>query len=152
MGERELDRTTQNGASFWIAIAVAGIMVLGGVGLAGAVMVMSPDRHGASPMPATAMAGATLDLDLVSNQIAGHYHFASAHRSMFETVPCFCGCEAMLGHRSLLDCFVRADGAGWEPHAAGCAVCIEESQMIRRMLGRGVAPESIPNAVIDRFE
>lgn len=151
MDEPDLDRTTQAPASFRIAVAVASIMVLGGIGLAGAVMVMSPD-HAPTAMPATSMAGATLDLDLVSNQIAGHYHFASAHRSTFETVPCFCGCETMLGHRSLLDCFVRADGAGWEPHAAGCAVCIEESQMIRGMLGRGAAPESIPSAVIDRFE
>ncbi len=147
MDEAPLDHdTASNRAPMWIAIAVVSAMVLGGLGLTGAVMVMSPhDRGGA------VMGVGMLDLDTVSAEIAGHYHFASAHRSMYGTVPCFCGCDAMLGHRSLRDCFLHADGAGWEPHASGCAICIEESQMIRGMLGRGVPPESIPGAVIDRF-
>lgn len=130
----------------WIAIAVVSVMVLGGVGVGSAVMVMSPHDAG-QPILAAAM----LDLETVSAQVAGHYHFADAHRSMYETVPCFCGCDAMLGHRSLIDCFVRTDAAGWDAHASGCAVCIEESQMVRRMLGSGVSPESIPGVVIDRF-
>lgn len=141
------------GASFRIAFAVAAAMVLAGAGLVGAVMAASPRDHGT---PAMAAPGAqpevvTLDLETVSQRIAGHYHFADAHRSTFRTVPCFCGCETMLGHRNLLDCFVRPDGAGWEPHASGCAVCIQESQMIRTMLAKGIPPHSIPNAVIDRF-
>ncbi len=135
-----------NRAPMWIAVAVVTVMVLGGLGVTGAVMVMSPHGTGGS-----VMAGSMLDLDSVSAQTAAHYHFASAHRSMYGTVPCFCGCDAMLGHRSLRDCFVRPDGAGWDAHASGCAVCIEESQMVRRMLGRGVPPESIPGVVIDRF-
>lgn len=147
MEESELERgAPPNRAPMWIAIAVVSVMVLGAIGVGGAVMVMSPHRTG-QPV----MAASMLDLDTVSAQVAGHYHFAAAHRSMYETVPCFCGCDAMLGHRSLLDCFVRADAAGWDAHASGCAVCIEESQMVRRMLDRGVSPESIPGVVIDRF-
>ena len=148
MDEAEVDRgTPPNRAPMWIAIAVVSLMVVGGAAVTGAVMLMSP--HGAGR---SVMAGSMLDLNTVSAQVAGHYHFASAHRSMYETVPCFCGCDAMLGHRSLLDCFVRADGAGWDAHASGCAVCIDESQMVQRMLGRGVPPESIPGVIIDRYE
>lgn len=134
-------------APFWVAVVVATTMVVGGVVVVGGVMMSSPDDHVASVAP-----GGTLDLDTVSAELAAHYHFADAHRSMYEAVPCFCGCEAMLDHRSLLDCFVRPDGSGWERHASGCAVCVQESRMVRRMLGNGMAPQAISSAVIDRFE
>lgn len=45
----------------------------------------------------------------------------------FEEVACYCGCEAMLEHRHLLDCFVRPDG-GWERHAVGCGICQAEAR------------------------
>jgi hypothetical protein len=56
----------------------------------------------------------------------------------------------MLAHRSLLQCFVRPDG-GWERHASGCAVCTEESSVVRSMLADGAGVHAIRTAVIDQF-
>lgn len=133
--------------AFWVALALATTMIVGGVVVVGGVMMASPDDHIASVAP-----GGSFDLASASPELAAHYHFADAHRSLFQQVPCYCGCEAMLDHRSLLDCFVRPDGSGWERHASGCAICVQESRMVRRMLGTGMAPYAISHAVIDRFE
>jgi uncharacterized protein with PCYCGC motif len=124
-------------------IAAALVIVLAGVG--GWAM-----RHD-TPMPSSGQAMSGLMLNTVPPEIATHYHFADAHPSVYEQVPCFCGCDQMLGHRSLLDCFVRPDGSGWEPHASGCGVCIQESQMIRRMLARGVSPNQISDTIVAHY-
>jgi hypothetical protein len=123
-------------------VAAALVIVLAGVG--GWAM-----RHD-TPMPSGPVVGGLM-LNTVSPEIASHYHFADAHPSVYERVPCFCGCDQMLGHRSLLDCFVKPEGAGWEPHASGCGVCIQESQMIRRMLARGVSPNQISDTIVAQY-
>jgi hypothetical protein len=69
---------------------------------------------------------------------------------VYSEVPCFCGCDATLDHRFLLDCFVRPDGR-WEAHASGCGVCLEEGRMIRSMLAGGSATAEIRAEVIDAF-
>ena len=92
----------------------------------------------------------TLDLATVEPAVAEHYHAAEAHRSLYADIPCYCGCEEFLGHRHLADCFLRP-GAGYEPHAAGCGVCLAESSLVRDLLADGTDPEAIPGAVIARF-
>jgi hypothetical protein len=87
-----------------------------------------------------------IDLADLAPSVAAHYHLAAEHPRAFGQVPCFCGCEATLDHRSLLDCFVRP-GGGWERHASGCAVCIDESEMVRTMLARG-SPVSLIRAEV----
>jgi len=124
--------------------AVFVIVAAGGVGFA--------MRHNAPMYPAGQPAMAGFMLSSVSPEMASHYHFADAHPSMYEQVPCFCGCDTMLGHRSLLDCFVKPDGSGWESHASGCAVCTQESQMIRRMLDRGIPPDQIASSIIAHYD
>jgi hypothetical protein len=94
---------------------------------------------------------APLDLASIPHQIAGHYHAARDLADTYGQVPCFCGCEEFLGHRKLYDCFVRADGPGWEAHAAGCGVCIAESTTVRDLTGAGSDPTAIATAVIDRY-
>lgn len=71
------------------------------------------------------------------------YQGAHAHRQIYEQVPCFCGCEAMLGHRHLYDCFMRADGR-WEAHAVGCGVCLGEADQIEELLA---AEETDPSVI-----
>jgi hypothetical protein len=82
--------------------------------------------------------------------VVEHYDFARANADVYEQVPCFCGCQDMLAHRNLEDCFVTADGA-WESHASGCQVCIEESQMVMRMMGGGMAPEMMHDRIVASF-
>jgi hypothetical protein len=92
-----------------------------------------------------------LDLASVPPAIAEHYHFAAAHEDELRHVPCFCGCEEFLGHRDLYDCFVHADGAGWDTHAAGCGVCIAEAITARHLLEAGRSPTEVRDAVIEQF-
>jgi hypothetical protein len=84
------------------------------------------------------------------HRTAEHYRFAAAHAGVYEQVPCFCGCEAMLAHRSLLDCFVRPEG-GWERHASACSVCLDESEMVRSMLARGSPTERIRSEIVAAY-
>ena len=133
---------------------------LGAAGLLAAVAVVtvlsagagSPREVGHPPTGAPPPgAVAPLDLTTVSASIAAHYHFAADHFAEFEQIPCWCGCEQFLGHRHLGDCFVRADGRGWEAHAAGCGVCIGEAVTARRMLDEGRTPAEIKTAVDVQF-
>jgi len=89
-------------------------------------------------------------LDGLPAMMVQHYGFASANPGIYEQVPCFCGCADMLGHRNLEDCFVTPDGA-WESHAAGCQVCIQESQMVMRMMGRGMGPQMMNDRITAEF-
>lgn len=99
----------------------------------------------------TAEEPAPLDLATLSHDIAGHYRSAAEHPDAYQNVPCFCGCQEFLGHRDLYDCFVRADDAGWEAHAARCGVCIAESTLVLEQLDAGATPDQARNAVLDRF-
>jgi hypothetical protein len=119
-----------------IAAATAGVLVLAGGG---------PGEPGMRVAP-----GGAVELADVPNHVAMHYRFAANHRPVYREVPCFCGCDGTLEHRFLLDCFVRPDGA-WEIHAAGCAVCIEESEMIRVMLAKGATAGQIRTEIVSRY-
>jgi hypothetical protein len=84
----------------------------------------------------------------VPEQVAVLYRAAHDHADVYAQIPCFCGCEAMLGHRHLLDCFARPDG-GWEAHALGCGVCLGEARQVEELLAAGVGdPGAIKEAVI----
>lgn len=138
-------------AGVWAIALIAPVLV---VALAIVVVVattrgdaVDPTGHG----PAAGLAAAPLDLASVSPGIAGHFTYAKAHPEAFSQIPCYCGCEEFLGHRNLYDCFVRADGKGWDAHAAGCGVCIGESVIARRLLEEGQDPAAARTAVIEQF-
>jgi hypothetical protein len=128
---------------------LAAVMIIAAGGIVGLV------AHGT--MDHSTMAGGmsgdhmAFMLDAVPGDIASHYGFASEHRDLFSMIPCYCGCEATLDHRHLYDCFVRPEG-GWESHASGCSVCIDESKMARRLLQTGAHPEEIRDTIVARYE
>ena len=134
--------------SFGIALGIGVAFVLiAAAGVTTAVVMGGPnhvtERVGVAP-------GGEIDVSSLTMDMQQHYQFAAAHPGTYQSVPCFCGCEAMLEHRSLLDCFVRPDG-GWERHASGCAVCIDESSMVQRMLNKGATDAAIRSSVIDTY-
>jgi hypothetical protein len=93
--------------------------------------------------------GGVLAPEDVPPGLAAHYQAAQDHGGIFGSVPCFCGCEEMLGHRHLGDCFVRADGQGLEAHALGCGVCLGEAQQVMDLLAAGIEdPDQIRDAVV----
>lgn len=98
-------------------------------------------------------AGTTADFspDTLTPVVAGHYRHAADHPDVYAAVPCYCGCDSFADHANLSDCFVRPDGGGWDPHAAGCGVCQDEAVALRRLLDDGQSIPHIRAAIIDQF-
>lgn len=93
--------------------------------------------------------GGVLAAEDVPPAVESHYQAAQDHKDVFASVPCFCGCQEMLDHRHLADCFVRADGQGLEAHALGCGVCLGEAQQVMDLLAADVDdPDQIKEAVV----
>jgi hypothetical protein len=132
-----------------------GVLLLVAAGVVGVSMSMSGGSHqmmwgGPEQRAAEEAAPAGFQLDMMPAHLTQHYGFAKANPSVYEQVPCFCGCQDMLGHRNLEDCFVTPDGA-WESHASGCQVCIDESRMLMRMMAGGASPDLIRQRIVDQF-
>ena len=105
-----------------VAALAAGISLL----IAGASGADTPHAMG-GPLPVT------VDLAKVAPETAALYRYAADHPADFAQIRCYCGCDAMLGHRNLADCYVTPAGA-WDAHASGCAVCADEATTVRRHL------------------
>lgn len=102
-------------------------------------------------MGAVAPPGVLLPDD-VPPALVEFYDAAQTHMATFEAIPCFCGCEEMLGHRHLGDCFVRPDGSGLEAHALGCGVCLGEAAQVMALIDAGVVDVGeIEAAVVARW-
>jgi hypothetical protein len=136
-----------------LALLIGIVVVVGAVTTVIVALSIGGGDHDAAATAAASPHGAVapLDLSTVSDDIAGHYRFAAAHAAELAQIPCWCGCQQFLGHRNLADCFVRADGAGWEAHAAGCGVCNAEAVIAERMLGEGHSPLDVKVAVDSQF-
>jgi len=137
-----------------LGVAVALMVAAGVVGVTigmrgGTYGMMGSDR---GPVRATTVAAAAdgFQLDMVPAHLVQHYELARANPDVYAQVPCFCGCQEMLAHRNLEDCFVTPDG-GWESHASGCQICIQESQMLMRMMGRDMGAGMMADRVIAEF-
>jgi hypothetical protein len=138
---------TTGGRTFTIVVVAVSLVVLAAA-TAGVLVV----ARGGHDEPAMRVApGGVVDLAEVPEHISAHYRFAAEHPHAYRAVPCFCGCDATLEHRFLLDCFVRASDGRWEAHASGCAVCIRESEIIRSMLAEGASIGQIRAEVIGRY-
>lgn len=132
---------------WWIAAVEAAIVavIVAGVGL----LVVGADGADANHAMAAPTA-VTVDLATVPADIADNYHYADEHRDAFAQIPCYCGCDKMLGHRNLTDCYITATGA-WDAHASGCAVCSQETVAAREQLDAGVTPAETAAAIIQQY-
>ena len=140
--------TRSPSTSFAIALGIGLAFLLIAAGTATTAVMMGGPNHASERVgvaPGGELALASLPMDMQQ-----HYRFAAAHPRTYGDVPCFCGCEAMLDHRSLLDCFVRP-GGGWERHASGCAVCIDESAMVKHMVAKGSTDAAIRASVVAAY-
>lgn len=127
---------------------LAALVVIG----AGVVWAARPSPHPSSGGPGMAMVApdGVLDLASVSSAVAAEYDYAAGHGDAYRQMRCWCGCKQAFAHRSLLDCFVRADGA-WEAHGAYCAVCISEAMTAHRRLDAGDTPAGIARDLDAQF-
>lgn len=131
----------------WRILALLVVVLMAAGGAAALVASTNDDGGGTHDMAAAA----PLELASVSESIAGHYRFAESHQAELSAIPCFCGCEEFLDHRNLYDCFVRADGAGYDSHAAGCGVCIGEAAVAADLLGDGVPAATVAERIVEQF-
>jgi hypothetical protein len=102
----------------------------------------------------TTMAGRDappIELTGLRPKIAAQYRHAETHADLYRSVPCYCGCDRFADHADLYDCYVRADGAGYDAHAAGCAICQAEAEQVRRLVEQGRTPAEIRRLIIDQF-
>lgn len=130
-------------------LAVASAVAAGSITWAG-VRWFGSDGSASGPPMIEVAPGGLLDPADVPEGLAVYYRAAVDHGDVFAQVPCFCGCEEMLGHRHLRDCFVRADG--WEAHALGCGVCLGEAAQVIDLLAAGETDSQvIRDAVIARW-
>jgi hypothetical protein len=134
-----------------VLLIVAGAAVGVAMGTRGGTRAMMWGGPDARVEAGAAEAPTGFTLDGMAAHMVAHYGFARGNPRVYEQIPCYCGCQEMLGHRNLEDCFVTPDGA-WDSHASGCQVCIDESQMVMRMMGRGMGMNTIRDRVIAAYE
>lgn len=138
--------------SWWaLAVAIAALAAAGwllatnpGTGLTGT------DATEEAPAMLAVAPGGTVDLASLPAVQQELYLAAAADPEAFEAVTCYCGCEAFLDHRHLLDCFVRPDG-GWERHATGCGVCLAEARDVIDLRADGTPTSEIARHIDDRY-
>lgn len=108
-----------------------------------------------TPAPAMTMGGGRdpgpISLESMTPTVAAMYRHAADHQDVYERVPCYCGCDSFADHRNLYDCFLRTDGAGYEAHGAGCAICQAEAREVQRLSASGRSGPEIRADVIDQF-
>lgn len=136
------------------AYLIAGVFLMIGftIAMSSAQPPPASDKPEVAALMVEVAPGGVVAPEDVPETVSVFYLGAHQHPDVFGVVPCFCGCEEMLNHKNLLDCFARPDGSGWEAHALGCGVCLAEADQILKMLEQGVSdPAVIREAVIDRF-
>jgi hypothetical protein len=148
------DGPPRSAGAVGVWLAALAIPVVAILGVAAVIAGSGSDDLAATAAPTASSTSAEvppLDLAMVPASTASHYHAARADPDTYRHVPCFCGCEEFLGHSDLYDCFVRADGEGWDAHAAGCGICIAESISVQDLLEGGHDAASIRTEVISQY-
>lgn len=131
-----------------LGVVIASVLVVSGLNTPDETdTVISSEQDMGAVSPPGVVAPADVPAALVD-----YYEGARTHFVTFEQIPCFCGCEEMLGHRHLGDCFIRSDGSGLEAHALGCGVCLGEAAQVIEAIDAGeVDPVEIREVVVSTW-
>ena len=87
---------------------------------------------------------ATLDPALYSGPAHEAYRVAREHPELLAQLHCYCGCDRLHGHNSLLDCFR-------DTHGGHCAICVGEAIDAERMYKTGTPVDQIRDALRQRY-
>lgn len=124
------------------------VVVLAAIALTAIVHAMQPADDGEQMLAVSP--GGVVDIDELDPDLRELYLAAAADPEAFTAVRCYCGCEAMLDHRHLLDCFERPDGQ-WERHAVACGVCQVEAREVLAGRAAGTPLDEIVAAIDQTF-
>jgi Protein of unknown function with PCYCGC motif len=86
----------------------------------------------------------TLDPKAFTGPARDAYRVARKRPDLLVKLRCYCGCDRVLGHRNLLDCYRSS-------HAASCEICIGEAEDADNMAGHGSVVEEIREALRARY-
>jgi|ERR1700728_4893099 Protein of unknown function with PCYCGC motif len=73
--------------------------------------------------------------------IRNAYAFAASDRKLLYQLPCYCYCDRLHGHKSLLDCFV-------DDHGAMCSICLREAAFAQHAKAQGMNVSQIRAAIV----
>ena len=131
-------------------VLFAAIVVLSTLGVVLAIRAVRTDTATAGDEMVQIAPGGQVALSALPTTLQTLYLAAADDPEAFERVACYCGCEAFLDHRHLLDCFVRPDG-GWERHATGCAVCLAEARDVIDLRAADTPIDQITRRIDDQY-
>ncbi len=86
----------------------------------------------------------TLDPGLYKVPAHEAYRVAREHPELLAQMHCYCGCDRLHGHNSLLDCFR-------DTHGGHCAICVGEAIDAERMYKAGTPVDQIRDALRQRY-
>jgi Protein of unknown function with PCYCGC motif len=86
----------------------------------------------------------TLDAAQFTGEAREAYEIARRQPDLFPKLHCYCGCDKLLGHRNLQDCYR-------DRHAASCATCMGEAKDANQMSSQGSPVEQILDALRARY-
>jgi len=86
----------------------------------------------------------TLDPELFAGDVRKAYQVAQDEPALLAQLHCYCGCDKLLAHKALLDCFR-------DKHGATCAICIGEAVEAQQLAKQGMPIEQIRDALRARF-
>ena len=83
------------------------------------------------------------------------YRAALSHPDVLASVPCLCGCQQSLGHRSNLDCYLAGEAAHgtitYATHGVDCAVCQAITQLALDGARQGLSGPQLKDLVLAHY-
>lgn len=123
-----------------------GLLIAAGVVLIAAAIYFAASakfRAGA-PLSGADAGAATLDPALYKGPAHEAYRVAREHPELLAQLHCYCGCDRLHGHNSLLDCFR-------DTHGGHCSICVGEAIDAERMYKTGTPVDRIRDALRERY-
>jgi len=128
------------------AVAIAAVALVGAAVYA-AVMLRGP-ASGAPPssgdIPGRSLR-MTLDPNLFTGSVREAYEIAGRNPALLDQLHCYCGCDKVNGHKSLLDCFR-------DSHGASCRICVGEAKEADVLSKQGISVEKIRDLLRERYD
>lgn len=83
------------------------------------------------------------------------YTFAKENQDALNGINCHCGCmEAIhngrIHKRGLLDCFIKEDNT-FEPHGAGCEMCVYDTLQVKQLYREGKNKDKIKSIIDGKY-
>ena len=86
----------------------------------------------------------TLPADQFSGPTRDAYRAVKEIPETIAQLPCYCYCDASIGHKSLHSCFE-------DKHASQCTVCVNEALIAYNMQKNGMPPAKIREYIVKQY-